>query len=123
MGKLMNICYLRNVILSFVIFLALSMTACSTINHVNLKIHTEPEGAHIVFRLDQSRWTYLGITPLETVEILDDSQIEGDHSFTLKAMRCGYLDQTKEWTGENLLLENSEVGMVLWTPRLIKNHE
>lgn len=120
----MKTCYLRNVVFSAVIFLSLSMmTSCSTTNRINLKLHTEPEGAHIVYRLDQQRWTYLGVTPLEAVEILKDNQIEGDHSFTLKAMRCGYLDQTKEWTGDDLLLENEDQGMVFWTPRLIKNSE
>jgi hypothetical protein len=38
-------------------------------------------------------------------------------------MRCGYLDQEKQWTGEALVDEIEEKGEVFWTPRLIKNVE
>jgi hypothetical protein len=119
----MNVRCSRNILWPILMLLVVSVTACSTTNRLTLKVHTEPEGAHIVYQLDRSSWIYLGVTPLETIEVFDDSQIEGEHSFTLKAMRYGYLDQTKEWTGEKLLLENEEQGMIFWTPRLIKNIE
>lgn len=119
----MKIRCLQNILFSAAIAITLSMTACSTTNRINLKIHTEPEGAHIVYQLDQNRWTYLGVTPLESIEMLSDDEIQGNHSFTLKAMRCGYIDQTKEWTGDSLLLEHGDQGMIFWTPRLIKNTE
>ena len=119
----MKTCYRNKVLYSILLLIAFSITSCSTANRINLKIHTEPEGSHIVYQLDQSKWIYLGVTPLDTIEILDDSQLKGEHSFTLKAMRYGYLDQTKKWSGEELLLENGGQGMIFWTPRLIKNVE
>jgi len=119
----MKFSLIHNIILCAAAISILTISGCSTTNRVSLKIHTEPEGAHIVYQLDQEKWTYLGVTPLETIETFDDRQLQGNHSFTLKAMRCGYLDQTKEWTGDNLLLENDDQGMIFWTPRLIKNTE
>lgn len=113
----------RGVLIGTAFFLLAQLTACSSTQYINLKIHTEPEGAHIIYRLDDNRWTYLGVTPLDTMEIMDEEQLEGNHSLTLKAMRCGYLDQAKEWHGEDLLLENDAKGMIFWTPRLIKNIE
>lgn len=101
----------------------LGLSGCASNQQINLKIHTEPEGAHIVYRLDNSRWMYLGVTPLDTVEVIHENDLEDNHTVTLKAMRCGYLEQGKVWTGEELLAENDSQGMILWTPRLIKDTE
>lgn len=101
----------------------LLMTSCSSKQPVNFKIHTEPEGAHIIYSVDDVQWTYLGITPVNAVEVVDEDQLEGGQTFTLKAMRCGYLDQSKEWVGEDLLEENEEEGIIFWTPRLVKSSE
>jgi hypothetical protein len=101
----------------------LSLNGCASNQQINLNIHTEPEGAHIIYRLDNNRWTYLGATPLDTVEIIHEDELKGNHTFSMKAMRCGYLDQAKEWTGDELLEENDNKGMIFWTPRLIKNTE
>ncbi len=99
------------------------LTACSSRQPINLNIHTEPEGAHIIYRVDNNAWTYLGITPLNAVEVISEEKLVGNHTFALKAMRCGYLEQAKEWSGDALLNENEEKGMIFWTPRLIKNSQ
>ena len=97
-------------------FLA-ALPGCSSKLAINFNVHTEPEGAHVVYQQDGSRWIYLGVTPLNLIEEIP----EGNDTITLKAMRCGYLDQAKEWSGEELEHESKEKGMVFWTPRLIKN--
>ena len=99
------------------------LSGCSSKQVVNFNVHTEPEGAHIIYQKDNSRWMYLGVTPLSQVEVYSSGQLRDDSSVTLKAMRCGYLEQAKEWSGEELISENKEKGMIFWTPRLIKNTE
>lgn len=101
----------------------LTLNGCASNQQINLKVHTEPEGAHVVYRVDNSRWIYLGVTPLDTIEVIHEDELKDDHTFSMKAMRCGYLEQGKEWTGDALLEENDSKGMIFWTPRLIKNTE
>jgi len=109
--------------LAAVILGLLGMTGCASNQNINLRVHTEPEGAHVIYRLDSNPWTYLGVTPLDTIEVIHEERLEGNHTFSVKAMRCGYLDQAKVWTGDQLLEENEAKGMIFWTPRLIKNEE
>ena len=106
----------------FIIACLLLSAGCSSKHAVNFKIHTEPEGAHVVYRQNTGSWIYLGITPLDIVEIMKEEKLENS-KFSLKTMRCGYLEQVKEWTGEELLEEVQNEGVVLWTPRLIKDTE
>lgn len=95
----------------------LALTGCSSKQAINFNVHTEPEGAHIVYQQDNSQWIYLGVTPVNLIEEISG----GDNTITLKAMRCGYLEQAKEWSGEELQRESEEKGMIFWTPRLIKD--
>lgn len=101
----------------------LLLSGCASNQKINLKVHTEPEGSHIIYRIDNSRWTYLGVTPLDTIEVIHEDELRDNHTFSMRAMRCGYLEQSKEWTGDQLLEENDNKGMIFWTPRLIKNTE
>lgn len=101
----------------------LSLNGCASNQQINLNVHTEPEGAHIIYRVDNNRWMYLGLTPLDVVEIIHEDELRDNHTFSLKAMRSGYLEQVKEWKGDELLEENNAKGMIFWTPRLIKNTE
>lgn len=101
----------------------LSLSGCASNQQINLNVHTEPEGAHIIYRVDNNRWIYLGVTPLKAIEIIHENELKDDHTFSIKAMRSGYLEQGKEWSGDELLEENDAKGMIFWTPRLIKNTE
>lgn len=100
--------------------LFLLLGGCSGKHPIDVKIHTEPEGAHIIYSVDNMEWIYLGVTPLEAVQVLDEDELEDGQTFTLKAMRCGYLNQSKQWTADKLYRENKAEGKVLWTPRLIR---
>lgn len=103
--------------------LVVAMTGCSSTQAINFKVHSEPEGAHVIYRESDQRWVYLGVTPLDVIEVVPDERLEGDSTISLKVMRCGYLDQEKEWTGEDLDREIDQKGQVFWTPRMIKNIE
>lgn len=101
----------------------LILTGCSSKLAVNFKVHTEPEGAHVVYQQDNYSWIYLGVTPLDVVEVMSKEQLGGNHTISIKAMRCGYLDQKKEWSGKSLAREVEEKGIIFWTPRLIENNQ
>jgi len=120
----MRIFLLGKMLLLAGIMSLLMLTGCSSAKHaVNFKIHTEPEGAHIIYQQDGGAWIYLGLTPLDVVNVIPEDKLKSAHTSTLRAMRCGYLDQTKEWSGDSLVREVEEKGIIFWTPRLIKNNQ
>lgn len=106
--------------ISFAVFL-MTLTGCSSKSAINFNVHTEPEGAHVIYKQGGSPWIYLGITPLDVIEVFPGDRLKEENTISLKAMRCGYLEQVKEWTGEELEEENDEKGRIFWTPRLIKD--
>lgn len=103
--------------------LILVLGGCASQYQVKLKVHTEPEGSHVVLRQGDQPWTYLGTTPLNAVETIDEEVLKSRNKITLKTMRCGYLDQIKEWTNDQFKDEIDDKGNIFWTPRLIKNIE
>ncbi|MBE0582676.1 MAG: hypothetical protein IH612_02815 [Desulfofustis sp.] len=115
--------YLRPLLLSLTVVLVAVLTGCSSKQPITFRVHTEPEGAHVIYRQDNHSWIYLGLTPLDTIEVIPEENLEKEHTMSLRVMRCGYLDQEKEWTGTALEREVSEKGQVFWTPRLIKSTE
>jgi len=120
----MRICLFGKILLLAGVMSLLLLTGCSTVKHAaNFKIHTEPEGAHIIYQQDGGSWIYLGLTPLDVVNVISEDKLKDTNTFSMRAMRCGYLDQTKEWSGDSLVREVEEKGIIFWTPRLIKNNE
>lgn len=112
-----------HVLMLLVAVCVLSLTGCSSKTAINFNVHTEPEGAHVVYQQDGSPWIYLGVTPLDVIEVMGGEQLEEENTITLKAMRCGYMEQAKEWSGEALEKESKAKGQIFWTPRLIKATE
>ena len=94
---------------------------------MKLKIHTDPEGSHIVYRVaddyqpEDAPWVYLGVTPYQGVTQISSSSFDEADTITFKVMRHGYLDQVKKWTGEQFEEEYEREGMLFWAPRLIKS--
>jgi hypothetical protein len=107
--------------------LGLFLSACASKESVKLSIYTEPEGSHVVYMISHaetkktSPWIYLGVTPYKGVTLFEDDDLDSDNTVSIKVMRNGYLDQTKEWNGEQFLEEAEDKGMIFWTPRLIKS--
>ncbi len=100
----------------------LLLAGCASNYPARFKIHTDPEGAHVIYREGASEWIYLGSTPLEVTRSIH-KDLPDDAPIALRAMRNGYLDQTKKWRNEQLEEEMDEKQLILWTPRLIKNAE
>ncbi len=113
--------------LAFLLCLAVSVTACGSLQDVNFKVNSEPEGAHVILKMtspEQERipeWIYLGNTPFQGVRIVHDDVVTEGSKVTLKVMRAGYYDQTKEWSGESFIDEAEARGMIFWAPHLIKH--
>lgn len=102
---------------------------CSSRQHINLNIHTEPEGAHLVYKIDKEKtekeavWIYLGVTPYNGVSLIEEDELEPGDKISFKVMHNGYLDQIKQWNGERFVEEFEESGVIFWTPRLIKSNQ
>ena len=102
------------------------LSSCASKEAINLKIHTDPEGSHVIYRVvqeyaeDDAQWTYLGVTPYQGITLIDGKAFDDDDTISFKVMRHGYLDQTKMWTGEQFMEEYEKNGFLFWTPRLVK---
>lgn len=102
------------------------LSSCASKEAVKIKIHTDPEGSHIVYRVaddyhtDDAPWIYLGVTPYQGVTQMHSSSFGKADTITFKVMRHGYLDQVKKWTGDQFQEEYDREGMLLWAPRLVK---
>jgi len=92
---------------------------------VKMKIHSEPEGAYIVYKVTGAEipcageWIYLGNTPFRGIHQFSEDQLEDADKITLKVMRQGYTDQIIEWSGPAFWEEAEAKGVIFWTPELI----
>lgn len=106
---------------------ALLLSSCASQQAMNVKIHSDPEGSHIVYRVADdfaeydAPWIYLGMTPYQGVTLMDESAFEKTDTITFKVMRHDYLDQTKKWNGEQFIEEYEREGVLFWAPRLVKD--
>jgi hypothetical protein len=107
--------------------LGIFLSACASKEAINLKIYSEPEGSHVVYMVTRAHsdepppWIYLGVTPYKGVTVIDNDALDTDDTISIKVMYNGYLDQKKEWNGEQFLQEFEDKGMIFWTPRLVKS--
>jgi len=104
----------------------LVLSGCSSpTKTVRMKIHSEPEGAYIIYKVSGSempcagKWIYLGNTPYRGVHQFNEDELEEAGKITLKVMRPGYLDQIMEWDGPGFWEEVESKGVIFWTPELI----
>lgn len=104
------------------------LSSCSSTQSINFKIHTDPEGSHVVYKISHTdaqaatEWIYLGVTPYKGVTLFDDDVLEDDDRISVKVMQNGYLDQVKEWNGEQFLEEYENQGIIFWTPHLVRSN-
>jgi len=104
-------------------------SSCASTKAVNLNIHTQPEGSYIVYKVAKhepntdSQWIYLGVTPYRGITMLGKDAFDQDDTISFRVMRNGYMDQVKEWTGDEFLQEYEQNEVLTWTPRLIKSQE
>ena len=103
------------------------LSGCSSATKtVRMKIHSEPEGAYIVYKISGTeeipcagKWIYLGNTPYRGVHRFNEEELEEADKITLKVMRPGYMDQIMEWDGPGFWEEVETKGVIFWTPELI----
>jgi len=106
---------------------ALLLSSCASKEAVQMKIHTDPEGSHIVYRVaddydtGDAPWIYLGVTPYQGVTQINSSSFDKGDTITFKVMRHGYLDQVKKWSGAQFQEEYEREGMLFWAPQLVKS--
>ncbi|MCI5147471.1 MAG: hypothetical protein D3923_18550 [Candidatus Electrothrix sp. AR3] len=106
--------------------LLIALTGCGpTIRNMPFKVNSQPEGAHVVFNMSRplsqapEDWIYLGNTPLRSVRLLNEKEVEDAGKVTLKVMHAGYYDQVKEWDGQTFWAEAENTGFIFWAPKLI----
>jgi hypothetical protein len=122
--------YVRRIPAIFLLLLAaVVMTGCSSMYPVTFKVVSEPEGGHVLYKLDvdepdgPAEWVYLGSTPLNAVKMIDGWDISSENKVTLKIFRNGYVDQIREWNAESFWEENDEKGLIFWSPRMVPSNQ
>ncbi|MCG6873275.1 MAG: hypothetical protein LJE84_13395 [Gammaproteobacteria bacterium] len=105
--------------------LSLALGGCGA-SHKPIKfaVHSEPPGSYVVMQVvdregGRSDWTYLGNTPLTLIREMDLQALRSAQAVSLKVMKEGYFDQTKEWGGKRFAEETKEKGRIYWNPRLV----
>lgn len=104
------------------------LSACGGKEPVGLNIHSEPEGAHIIYKVtryeaeEPAPWIYLGVTPYKGVTAIEADAFDAEDTISIKVLRNGYLDQLKEWDGEQFRDEYEAADEVIfWAPRMVKS--
>ena len=109
------------------VFFISALSACASKQSINLKIHTDPEGSHVVYSVSgyssetPAKWIYLGVTPFKGMTVFEKDAFDSDSKISIKVMQNGYLDQVKEWSGDKFLRESNENNMIFWTPHLVRS--
>ena len=119
----------RSLALSIIVLLMALATGCASTRAVPFTIQSDPLGAYVLLQIkssqigDSSDWIFVGNTPLSTTRSLSDRQLRSAESVTIRVMKEGYFDQSKQWNPNSLLVEKKEKGMVFWNPRLVRSSE
>ena len=120
---------LRTSALSIIILLMALAAGCASTSTVPFTIQSDPLGAYVLLQIksskfgDSSDWIFVGNTPLSTTRPLSNRQLQSAESVTIRVMKDGYFDQSKQWNPKSLLDEQKEKGMVFWNPRLVRSSE
>ena len=77
----------------------LLLGGCSSRGYINLKIHSEPEGSFLVYKIDKLRaerpspWIYLGQTPFAGVSLIEGlvARIQAEYGMPMTVVATGGL--------------------------------
>ena len=120
---------LRASALGIVVLSMALATGCASTRAVPFTIQSDPLGAYVLLQVktsrtgDSSDWVFVGNTPLSTTRSLNDRDLQSAETVTIRIMKEGYFDQSKQWSPKSLLVEQKEKGMVFWNPRLVRSSE
>lgn len=104
---------------------AFLLGACSSVTPIRFKVHSEPEGAYVLYQVTGSalpcadRWIYLGNTPLQGIYQFDTEKLRASDRIALRVMQQGYMDQSREWTGRAFYDEVRSKGLIFWVPEMV----
>jgi len=122
----MNIFSVRSGAMAGICLVLVMLASCASKEAVNLKIHTDPEGSHIVYRVasqeteENAQWIYLGLTPYQGLTLFAEEAFDDESTISFKVMRYGYLDQVREWSGEQFWAEYERDNILFWAPHLVR---
>lgn len=92
-----------------------------------MKVQSDPLGAYVLMKVKgeehtESDWIYLGNTPVTTQRRFPKSYLKKDHVLVLRLLKDGYLQQSKEWRGNELEDEYKENGRLFWNPKMVDSN-
>lgn len=112
---------------SITVMLLLSLlTACAggTVS-VPITIQSDPLGGHVTYQLPpgadggSTDWIYLGKTPIDLNQVVDERSLSEAQSFRVKVFKDGYNDQVRDWSEAEIEEEIDEKGHIFWNPKLV----
>lgn len=97
---------------------------CASSRTVPMKVQSDPLGAYVVMKIKggekaESDWIYLGNTPVTTQRRFSKTDFESDHVIVLRVMKDGYVEQMKEWRGNEFERTVKKDGQLFWNPKLV----
>lgn len=116
--KVMGVCVLVAV---------LGLSGCASTRTVPMKVQSDPLGAVVLMKLKttdagESEWIYLGNTPLTTQRRFKRDDLDETDVLTLRLIKDGYIEQTREWQGEELDELSGDEGPLFWNPKLVTSN-
>lgn len=100
---------------------------CASTQTVPMKVQSDPLGAYVLMKVKggenvESDWIFLGSTPITTQRRFDKDQLGKNRVLVLRLLKDGYLEQTKEWQGNELRSIRKEDGHLFWNPKLVNTN-
>lgn len=125
----MKLSIMKPSILILSVSIILLSSACSSApKSVPVKVYSEPAGGYVIYRLDNEAeadapWIYLGTTPVESTLVIEDDVAKKTRKLSIRVMKEGYFDTSKDWETELVKQEYAERKMLFWNPSLVEHNK
>lgn len=92
---------------------------------VPLTVQSDPLGSYVVYTLPpgpeggSADWIFLGQTPLDLKQIVDEDELQKARAFRIKVFKDGYNDQVRDWSEDEIEQAIDEKGHIFWNPKLV----
>lgn len=89
-----------------------------------MKVQSDPLGAYVLMKFRskgdaESDWIFLGSTPLTTQRRFHKDHLEENQVLVLRLLKDGYVEQIKEWRGNELDNIRDDDAQLFWNPKLV----
>ncbi|MDZ7839241.1 MAG: hypothetical protein U5R46_00240 [Gammaproteobacteria bacterium] len=103
------------------------VAGCASSRTIPMSVQSDPLGAYVVMKYKgddnaESDWIFLGNTPLTTQRRFHKDHLTSNQILVLRLLKDGYLEQTKEWRGEELDEIRKDDGRLFWNPKLVPSN-